>query len=123
MKFEAEGSDVQVSWAGSGCCFCPQSWLDGESTHCLCHRHRPHRSTHCSCVLASHLGAVMVKVGVSQRKLFIIAKNKMSHVAKAGASVQDRRNLVCSLSQLFLRPLVTTCLVVTVFLCGMATCL
>lgn len=123
MKFEAEGSSAQLSCTGSGFCFCPQSWLCCESTHCLCHRCRTDRSTHFFCALASHLGAVMVKVGVSQRTPFIMAENKMSHVAKAGASAQARRNPVCPLSQLFLRPLVTICPAVTVFLCGMSTCL
>lgn len=65
----------------------------------------------------------MVKVGVGQRRPFLMAENKVSHVAKAGASAQDRRNPVCSLSQLFLRPLVTICPAVTVFLCGMSACL
>lgn len=34
--------------------------------------------------LETHLGAVVVRVGVSQRRRFVIAENKMSHMAKAG---------------------------------------
>lgn len=34
--------------------------------------------------LETHLRAVVVRVGVSQRRRFVIAENKMSHMAKAG---------------------------------------
>lgn len=37
--------------------------------------------------LESHLGAVAVRVGVSQRRLLIVPKNKMNHMAKAAVSL------------------------------------
>lgn len=124
MTFEllgAEGSNAQLSCAGSGFVLSPAYVVKAQSIRATGAGQTGLLTTLVS--LASHLEAVMVRVGASQRRPFIIAENKMSHMAKAGASVQDRRNPVCSLSQLFLRPLVTICPVVTVFLCGMSTCL
>lgn len=34
--------------------------------------------------LESHLGAVVVRVGVSQRRRFVIPENKMSHMPRQG---------------------------------------
>lgn len=92
MTFEllgAEGSNAQLSCAGSGFVLSPAYVVKAQSIRATGAGQTGLLTTLVS--LASHLGAVMVRVGAvmvrvgaSQRRPFIIAENKMSHMAKAG---------------------------------------
>lgn len=87
MKSEllgAEGWNSQLSCAGSGFVLFPSPGYVVKA-HCICATGAGQTGLLTTLAsLASHLGAVMVRVGVSQRRPFIIAENKMSHVASQG---------------------------------------
>ena len=96
MKSEllgAEDWNSQLSCAGSGFVLFPSpGYVVKAHSICATGTEQTDLLTNLA-YMASHLGAVMVRVRVSQRRPFIIAENKMSHVAKSGISVQDSRTL------------------------------